>query len=395
MEARQIRGYSILAKGVEPKEVGINTYKIPSQSQRGNYMVEHKGRYQRWTCSCPDFQYRGLKCKHIYAVEFWLNLKEDIVQEVARTVVPKPEVRLACPFCKSENVVKKGKRKCKNMIKQRFLCRDCGKRFIDDKEFEKIKATPEMVTAVLDLYLRGISLRKISDHLSQIYRIKVGKSTIHRWIMTYMDKINDYVECLTPEVGGMWHTDEMAVKINGEWEWLWNTIDHSTKFMLANNITPERYSKDAQQVFSKAKKIAKKNPHVVVTDGLQGYKQAFRDEFQTFRNRKFPMHIANVGINNKHTNNNVVERYHGTVRERDKTMRGLKTERTAEIIHNGVKDYYNFVRPHQGLEGKTPAEMAGIEMELEQNRWMGLLRHSIRHSQERELVTIGCSPCKR
>jgi len=376
MEARQIRGYSILAKGVEPKEVGINTYRIPSQSQRGNYMVEHKGRYQRWTCSCPDFQYRGLKCKHIYAVEFWLNLKEDIVQEVVNNVIPRAEAKLSCPFCKSEKVVKKGKRKGKNMIKQRFLCKGCGKRFIEDKDFEKIKATPEMVTVTLDLYFKGVSLRKISDHIDQIYKVKIGKSTIHRWIMTYMDKINGYVNTLTPEVGGMWHTDEMAIKVNGGWEWLWNTIDHSTKFMLANNITKDRYSDDARQVFYKAKNIAKRDPHIVVTDGLQGYQKAFRDEFYDYRRQTYPKHIHRAGINNKHTNNNVVERYHGTVRERDKVMRGLKTERTAQIFHNGVKDYYNFIRPHQGLKGKTPAEMAGIDLNLGENRWLSLLRMS-------------------
>ena len=34
--------------------------------------------------------------------------------------------------------------------------------------------------------------------------------------------------------------------------------------------------------------------------------------------------------------------------------------------------YYNFVRPHQGLNGKTPAEMAGVGIEGE-NKWLGLI----------------------
>ena len=38
--------------------------------------------------------------------------------------------------------------------------------------------------------------------------------------------------------------------------------------------------------------------------------------------------------------------------------------------------YYNFVRPHMGLEGATPAEAAGVGIE-EENKWMGLLRRSI------------------
>lgn len=72
----------------------------------------------------------------------------------------------------------------------------------------------------------------------------------------------------------------------------------------------------------------------------------------------------------------------------------MKTKRTAKIFHNGVKDYYNFIRPHQGLNGRTPAEVAGIKMELGDNRWMGLLRESINQPQKKEPVTIGFSPCK-
>jgi hypothetical protein len=44
--------------------------------------------------------------------------------------------------------------------------------------------------------------------------------------------------------------------------------------------------------------------------------------------------------------------------------------------------YYNYVRPHQGLNGGTPAQAAGIELELGQNRWMELLRKSLQHHND-------------
>ncbi len=37
--------------------------------------------------------------------------------------------------------------------------------------------------------------------------------------------------------------------------------------------------------------------------------------------------------------------------------------------------YYNFVRPHQALKGKTPAEAAGVGISGE-NKWDGLLKRS-------------------
>jgi len=116
-----------------------------------------------------------LKCKHICAVEFWLQLKGQTDCEIIKTVIPKHEEnKTICPFCKSDQVTKKGIRRCKTQEKQRYLCKDCKKKFIGDKEFEKIKASPEMITLVLDLYFKGISLRKISDHIKQIYGFDLG-----------------------------------------------------------------------------------------------------------------------------------------------------------------------------------------------------------------------------
>ncbi len=43
--------------------------------------------------------------------------------------------------------------------------------------------------------------------------------------------------------------------------------------------------------------------------------------------------------------------------------------------------YYNYVRPHQALEGKTPAEKAGIGID-EQNKWLGLIKKSLEKRQE-------------
>jgi len=74
------------------------------------------------------------------------------------------------------------------------------------------------------------------------------------------------------------------------------------------------------------------------------------------------------------TNNNLVERLQGTVRERDKVMRGMKGEETAKVLMDGLKNYYNFLRPHMGIENETPAEKANINLELGRNRWKSIIR---------------------
>ena len=56
-------------------------------------------------------------------------------------------------------------------------------------------------------------------------------------------------------------------------------------------------------------------------------------------------------------------------------MRGIKVDDTPIIPMNQI--YYNFVRPHMGLDGKTPAEAAGIGINST-CKWDGILRNALR-----------------
>jgi hypothetical protein len=41
-----------------------------------------------------------------------------------------------------------------------------------------------------------------------------------------------------------------------------------------------------------------------------------------------------------------------------------------------MRIYYNFIRPHMALDGKTPAEKSEIA-KLEQNKWRDLIKKSL------------------
>lgn len=58
-------------------------------------------------------------------------------------------------------------------------------------------------------------------------------------------------------------------------------------------------------------------------------------------------------------------------------MRAMQNPETATTLLDGFKAYYNFIRPHQGLSGKTPAQKAGIELKLGKNPWVELIRQSV------------------
>ena len=54
-------------------------------------------------------------------------------------------------------------------------------------------------------------------------------------------------------------------------------------------------------------------------------------------------------------------------------MRGLK--RTDTPILTGYQIYHNYMRPREGLNGKTPAEKCGINVEGI-NRWKTLIENA-------------------
>lgn len=62
-------------------------------------------------------------------------------------------------------------------------------------------------------------------------------------------------------------------------------------------------------------------------------------------------------------------------RQRNKVMRGLDDEETAQTMIEGLRIYYNFIRPHTALKGKTPAEKAKLSG-LKGNKWQAIIKKS-------------------
>ena len=73
IEIRKVKGLEI-AKTSRISKVG-NNWHVPSQSGQGFYIVQSNGFGA--TCTCPDYELRKCKCKHVFAVEFVVTKEVD------------------------------------------------------------------------------------------------------------------------------------------------------------------------------------------------------------------------------------------------------------------------------------------------------------------------------
>jgi putative transposase len=112
------------------------------------------------------------------------------------------------------------------------------------------------------------------------------------------------------------------------------------------------------------------SPKELVTDGLKSYHSAYLEVFVP----SGTIHTREIQIKEV-VHNNKMERMNGETRDREKVMRGLKNMDTP--ILKGYQLFHNYIRPHEGLQGKTPAEAAGISVEGA-NKWITLIQNASR-----------------
>ncbi len=109
-----------------------------------------------------------------------------------------------------------------------------------------------------------------------------------------------------------------------------------------------------------------KQPKTLITDGLPSYSIASAQVFEG------ASYIREIRLQGK-IHNNKMERMNGEIRDREKTMRGLKKRRT--VMLTGYQLFHNYIRPHEALDGRTPAEACGIQVEG-QNKWKTLIQNA-------------------
>jgi len=261
-----------------------------------------------------------------------------------------------CKFCGSRDTVRYGS---VNGVQQ-FFCKQCRRKFADNAAAPHMRTPARQVAAALSAYFGGMSLNEVRRHLQQQYNNSPAESTVYEWLKRFGKIAIEEDKLHMPKVGDTWIADETVLKVSyapGKHHniWFWDIIDERTRFLLASHMSVTRHTSDAKTLVTRAAARAGKTPKVIHTDSLAAYIDGIELAFGSDTR-----HVRVKGLTAKQ-NSNIIERFHGTLKQRTKVMRGLKRMDTARFLLDAWLVHYNNFRPHETLKDRTPAEAAGSD----------------------------------
>ena len=282
-----------------------------------------------------------------------------------------------CNLCESEDVIKFGFNYFENHKTQKYKCRDCNKIFCYQDKLPRNHVSSEIVSLCFDLYFKGLSYRVIRQHILEQFNLRVNHVTIYNWIQSYSEKIKNYVDGLNPNLSPVWQIDETFIAFKGSYgdkikrtkgNWCWVGIDTSTRYIVDMFLTSDRMM-DTSENFFKRIKTVETNPEVIATDSLPAYGYCIKKYYP----KATHVRLKHISIK---PNTSFIERYNSTIKNRTKTMRCFESFCSCQNTLTAFQIYYNFLRPHMALDGKTPAQAAGINLNLPE-RWLSLIRYAL------------------
>jgi hypothetical protein len=145
-------------------------------------------------------------------------------------------------------------------------------------------------------------------------------------------------------------------------------IDAKTRYLLASHISVTRTTEDAQILIEKAIRRAGKMPEVVITDKLSSYIEGI-----DLATGGRAAHIRSKPFTDENSTN-VIERFHGTLKQRTNVIHHFRDLETARLLTEGWLIHYNFFKEHESLGNVSPVKHMRMEMPFAD--WNDIVRHS-------------------
>ena len=207
-----------------------------------------------------------------------------------------------------------------------------------EESWERERTATSVRAFAVRLHATGCSLRETTSILAEL-GVERSHGAVWNWVHRIADSVSDPPTAQPSRVA----VDETAVKINGEWSWLYAAIDLDTKLILDVSLFGRHGTDPAAAFLSGLDEKHDLSDTVFLVDQF-GYRTA----------------LSRLGLSGRvdYTDRNLIEKWFHTLkmwvdRFHNSWVGSRQSARQwlALFVH-----YYNHLRPHQSLDGRTPVE---------------------------------------
>jgi transposase-like protein len=208
--------------------------------------------------------------------------------------------------------------------------------------FAGFRFPSDVIMVAVRWYLRyNLSYRDVEELLVE-RGVEVDHVTVYRWVQRFTPLLADAARFSRHSPGDRWFVDETYVKVNGVWRYVYRAIDQDGQ-VIDVLVSARRDSDSARRFFQRALTLLKVTPSEVVTDAAAIYPAVLEGLVPSAWH-----HVE------RHANN-PVEADHSQLKHRLRPMRGLQTDRTAQVIIAGYAFMQNLRRRHYELATEATA----------------------------------------
>ena len=217
--------------------------------------------------------------------------------------------------------------------------------------FAGYRFPPGVILLAVRWYLRyGLSYRDVEELLAE-RGVEVDHVTIFRWVQRFTPLLIEAARPCRHSVGDRWFVDETYVKVAGVWRYVYRAVDQHGQ-VLDVWLSRRRDVAAATRFFTAVLRD-RGRPSEVTTDLAPALLRVVAEL------------IPDAAHDTEQYANNRVECDHGRLKARLRPMRGLRTDRTAQVVMSGHGFMQNLRRGHYelGVEARSRHLRVGAAFE--------------------------------
>lgn len=259
---------------------------------------------------------------------------------------------VTCKHCGNSNITRCGSYKGV----QRYFCKDCRRKFKLDNNLFYMRDPAECVGEALGLFYQGMNIDVITYQLKKKYPRRPSRPVIYKWINKFSEKAFEIFKEYKPRLSDNWILGESFLDKGGKRVFMYDVIDETSRFLIGSAVSPVHSVQTVKTLLDEAQKRTGKKPDYIMVHALD----------EVYKKIKRAITFCEVEqIDNKDPGHDFyIEYFQIFGRIFEPRMLFLARLRSDDIMQRFIDGWYvnyNFFQPQKELDGKTPAEEAGID----------------------------------